>query len=86
MPKWEVNWIQQQLCSAVVEADNIAEAIGTARNLKVYTVQTDLLNKIDEDSWYVEGIDEDNDEPDPGYDPRDAIMNAWDGEREQPVI
>lgn len=21
-----------------------------------------------------------------GYDPRDAIMNAWDGEREQPVI
>lgn len=27
----------------------------------------------------------DSDEPDPGYDPREAIMNAWDGEREQPA-
>ena len=25
-----------------------------------------------------------DDDPHPDYDPREAIMNAWDGEREQP--
>jgi hypothetical protein len=29
---------------------------------------------------------EDSDDDDYSNDPREAIMNAWDGEREQPVI
>jgi hypothetical protein len=59
---------------------------GSITNLRSRKLTQDEIDEIAKrnDSWHVESVDDE--EPDPGYDPRDAIMNAWDGERDQPAI
>lgn len=63
MPKWEVHWIEQYNCRAIVEADKPNEAIKKARNLDAdgESYETEFEG-IRDGSWYVEGVMDDDDD------------------------
>lgn len=82
MPTWEVFWQEVYNCTATVEAESMGEAVEKARVLdsEQYTMQIEEVRK---DSWYVEGISDDEDDEDVEAilnDPREVAMNRWDGE------